>query len=70
MIDPATIDPFSLPFVSSSERSRLPRTSGVYFALAEAGQILYIGKKDSQLHSGHTSSALGAHSWGIASDPQ
>lgn len=43
MIDPSTIDPLSLPSVLLEQRSELPTTSGIYFAIDSQGIVQYIG---------------------------
>lgn len=37
------IDPLKLPYVFLSEKSKLPETSGVYFAIAPSNRIIYVG---------------------------
>jgi hypothetical protein len=46
-IDITQVNPFDLPSVPIDKRSGLPETSGIYFALSEAEDILYIGKATS-----------------------
>ena len=36
-------DPFALPFVLASQKSKLPPCPGIYFAIGGARTILYIG---------------------------
>ncbi|MBD2497904.1 helix-turn-helix transcriptional regulator [Nostoc sp. FACHB-280] len=43
-INPATIDPLALPSVSLHERSQLPTTPCIYFAIDSQGVIQYVGK--------------------------
>ena len=44
MINPSEIDVAVLPSLPLSERSSLPSTPGIYFAIDSLGQIQYIGK--------------------------
>ncbi len=43
-INPATIDPLALPSVSLQERSQLPTTPCIYFAIDSQGVVQYIGR--------------------------
>lgn len=43
-MNPVTIDPITLPSVPLAQRANLPTTSGIYFAIDNAGTIHYIGK--------------------------
>ncbi|WP_414756605.1 helix-turn-helix domain-containing protein [Anabaena sp. CCY 9910] len=43
-INPATIDPLALPSVSLQERSQLPTTPCIYFAIDSQGVVQYIGQ--------------------------
>ncbi|MBU7587336.1 MAG: helix-turn-helix domain-containing protein [Nostoc sp. TH1S01] len=43
-INPATIDPLALPSVSLHERSQLPTTPCIYFAIDSNGVVQYIGR--------------------------
>jgi hypothetical protein len=38
------IDPFNLPYLTHSERKKLPTCPGVYFAIDASGQVAYIGQ--------------------------
>ncbi|MEH2458299.1 helix-turn-helix domain-containing protein [Nostoc sp.] len=44
MIDPATINPFALPSVPLEQRSQLPITPCIYFAIDSEGVVQYIGR--------------------------
>jgi len=44
MIDPNAINPFLLPSVALENRSCLPNTPCIYFAIDSLGQIQYIGR--------------------------
>lgn len=43
-MDISTVSPLALPAVSLANRSQLPAAPGIYFAIDEAGAILYIGR--------------------------
>lgn len=44
MISPAAVNPLTLPSVSLEQRSKLPQTPCIYFAIDSQGAIQYIGK--------------------------
>ena len=44
MLNPATIDPLTLPSVPVSDRKQLPEVPCIYFAIDSADTIQYIGK--------------------------
>lgn len=44
MINPETIEPQSLPYISLPKRNRLPEISCIYFVMADQGVIQYIGR--------------------------
>lgn len=44
MLDPATIDPFSLPAVARQERNKLPHGAALYFVLSNDKTVLYVGR--------------------------
>jgi hypothetical protein len=44
MIDPQSLDLTSLPSVCLADRSLLPPTAGIYFAIDSLGTVQYIGK--------------------------
>lgn len=57
MIDVATVDPFTLPFIPLEGHKFLPSTPGIYFAISQTtGEILYIGcskNLQARLNTGH-----------------
>ncbi|NER99445.1 MAG: GIY-YIG nuclease family protein [Symploca sp. SIO1B1] len=44
MINPTTINPLTLPSVPLSQRSQLPTTPSIYFAIDTQGVVQYIGR--------------------------
>ena len=46
MIDPQSLDLTSLPSVCLADRSLLPPTAGIYFAIDSLGAIQYIGRSN------------------------
>lgn len=47
MLDPATIDPFSLPHVALKEKRLLPDCAGIYFVLSAERRLVYVGRTNS-----------------------
>lgn len=41
---PSTPQINALPYVDFAQRRRLPNSPGIYFALSDAGQVLYVGQ--------------------------
>ncbi len=46
MINPSTINPLTLPSVALEERSQLPITPCIYFAIDSEGVVQYIGRAE------------------------
>lgn len=47
MIDISQVDIGTLPFLPVAERDSLPDCPAIYFAIDEAGEVLYIGRANS-----------------------
>jgi hypothetical protein len=41
---PAEVNPLVLPSVALEQHNSMPKSPGIYFALSESGEVLYIGK--------------------------